>query len=138
MVKELNYANVVSCGIIQNTDGRGMSLLRARRERPRSRAAEQRDELASPHRLPSSGWGAPHTTTRLREDIAVRHADRGGRDPQRPFLGLPGGIASQTPVANTKTGHVRGFHPLPDLYAVHRWRGPSLPIGFALVIKTAS
>jgi hypothetical protein len=30
------------------------------------------------------------------------------------------------------------FHPPPDLYAVHRWRGPSLPIGFALVIKTAS
>jgi len=46
-IKELNYAKVVSCGIIQNTDGRGTSLLRPRRERPRSsRAAEQRDELA--------------------------------------------------------------------------------------------
>jgi len=25
-IKELNYANVVSCGIIQNTDGRSTSL----------------------------------------------------------------------------------------------------------------
>jgi len=33
-------------------------LLRARRERPRRRAADQRDEVAPPHRLPSSGRGA--------------------------------------------------------------------------------
>jgi hypothetical protein len=62
MVKELNYANVVSCGIIQNTDGRGMSLLRPRRDRPRSRAAEQRDERA-PFQWPMSPLLPP-------EDIA--------------------------------------------------------------------
>jgi hypothetical protein len=38
-------------------------LLRARRKRPRCRAAEQRDECASPHGPPSSGLG-PHITTR--------------------------------------------------------------------------
>src|SRR5258705_13434058 len=38
-----------------------LALLRARRERPRrSRAAEQRDELASPHVLPSDPGIAPY------------------------------------------------------------------------------
>ena len=37
------------------SDARGLAgLLRARRERPRRRAAEQRDELASPHSITSS------------------------------------------------------------------------------------
>src|SRR5215470_7864784 len=38
---------------LQHTDAPGR-LLRARRERPRCRTAEQRDELASPHSISSS------------------------------------------------------------------------------------
>src|SRR5262249_23700123 len=52
---------------------RHRGLLRARRERPRGRAAEQRDELASPHAHPSSGLG-PHITTPLRKNVAVHHS----------------------------------------------------------------
>jgi hypothetical protein len=48
-------------------------LLRLRRERPRRRAAEQRDELAPPHGRPSSGLG-PHITTPLRKNAAVHHS----------------------------------------------------------------
>ena len=42
-------------------------------ERPRSRAAEQRYERASPHGRPSSGSG-PHITTPLRKNAAVHHS----------------------------------------------------------------
>jgi hypothetical protein len=49
-----------------------VGLLRARRKRPSSRAAEQRDELASPHGpLLSSGR---HITTWLRENAVVHHS----------------------------------------------------------------
>jgi hypothetical protein len=41
-------------GATQKTDQRRYGLLRARRERPRRRAAEQRDEGASPHSITSS------------------------------------------------------------------------------------
>jgi len=42
------------------------------RERPCRRAAEQRDELTSPHGLPSSDW-RPDITTPPLENAAVRH-----------------------------------------------------------------
>jgi hypothetical protein len=42
-------------------DGGHLRPLRARRERPRCRAAEQRYERASPHGLSSSDW-RPHIT----------------------------------------------------------------------------
>jgi hypothetical protein len=44
----------------QNADASHALLLRARRERPRRRAAEQRDEFAAPdascHPIPPVGW----------------------------------------------------------------------------------
>src|SRR5262249_12380713 len=49
-------------------------LLRARCERPRRRlAAEQRDEIAAPHRRSFSGF-EPHITTPLRTNAAVHHS----------------------------------------------------------------
>ena len=45
------------------------TLLCARRQRPRRRAAEQRDELASPHVLPLSQ--GPHPTTRSQEKAVL-------------------------------------------------------------------
>jgi hypothetical protein len=59
-IKELTHANVVSGGIIQNTDGRSTDhrhgrLLRARRQRPGChRAADERDEFAASHSMTSS------------------------------------------------------------------------------------
>jgi len=48
-----------------------VSLLRARRKRPRCCAAKQRDELAPFHGLPSSGR-EPHITIPLRENAAMQ------------------------------------------------------------------
>src|SRR5262249_7930693 len=46
---------IIEVGACQQTDQRYCSLLRAHRERPRTRrAAEQRGELAPPHSIPSS------------------------------------------------------------------------------------
>ena len=52
-----------------------LALLRARRQRPRRRAAEQRDELAPPHGLPS-GRGLHPTTSK--EMPVVHHSKFGG------------------------------------------------------------
>ena len=52
-------------------------LLRARHQRPRRRAAEQRDELAPPHVLPSSRGS--HPTTRCRKYRAVHHSKFSGQ-----------------------------------------------------------
>jgi hypothetical protein len=38
-------------------------VLRVRRERPRDRAAEEREELAPPHALPSSNQGTAYYHT---------------------------------------------------------------------------
>jgi hypothetical protein len=59
---------------VKKPDHRNRWLLRACRERPNDRrAAEQRDELTSPHAPPSSVW-RPHITTPLRENAAVHHS----------------------------------------------------------------
>src|SRR5262245_320284 len=60
-------------GAPQETNNRHRRLLRPRRERPRRRAAEERDELASPHAQPTSGLG-PYITTPLRKNAAVHHS----------------------------------------------------------------
>jgi hypothetical protein len=66
----LTRSSVLGC---HNTIG-PTRLLCARRERPSGRrAAEKRDERASPHGLPSSDW-RPHITTPLRENAAVDHS----------------------------------------------------------------
>src|SRR4029077_21103900 len=58
----------------QHTDPpHGHTLLRPCRERPRRRAADQRDEVAPPHGRPFSDFG-PHITTSLRTNVAVRHS----------------------------------------------------------------
>src|SRR5262249_11425378 len=59
---------------VKKSDPRLRRLLRARPKRPRGRrAAEQRDELASPHGHPSSGLG-PHISTPLCNNVAVHHS----------------------------------------------------------------
>src|SRR5262245_18351054 len=51
----------VGSGMIEKADHRQRRLLRARRERPRSRTAEQRDEVAPFHSITSS---APASSVR--------------------------------------------------------------------------
>ena len=50
----LTFRIVRGCGQEDADAPHPLGLLRARRERPRRRAAEQRDELAPPHVLPSA------------------------------------------------------------------------------------
>src|SRR5262245_1151580 len=56
------------CGI-KETDHRYRRSLRTRRERPRSRAAEQRDEVASPHHSITSSALASSVGGTLRPSI---------------------------------------------------------------------
>jgi hypothetical protein len=50
-------------------------LLRARRQRPRGSAAEQRDELATPHSITSSAWDeAGRHFGRAAEQVQTRAA----------------------------------------------------------------
>src|SRR5262249_33364437 len=58
-------------------------LLRTRRERPRRRAAEQRDELAAPHGSPLVGGGPEPSSRDLAAVIpaASRQATRKARAP---------------------------------------------------------
>jgi len=59
------------------TDGRQLALLRARGQRPCGRrAAEQRDEIASPHRSPSSGRGPQITNFCWRSVVAFGFVQR--------------------------------------------------------------
>jgi hypothetical protein len=51
----------LSRSVVEESDHRHRRLLRARRERPRGRAAEQRDELAPSHCLPQDR-DQPHST----------------------------------------------------------------------------
>src|SRR5262244_1643532 len=55
----------------QNSDHRHRRLLRARRERPGRRAAEQRDELAAPHSITSSASNWIEFGTSMPSALAV-------------------------------------------------------------------
>src|SRR5262249_41480539 len=55
----------------QKPDHRHRGPLRARRERPRSRAAEQRDELAAPHSITSSARASSFSGTVRPSILAV-------------------------------------------------------------------
>src|SRR5262245_2072795 len=58
---------------MKKSNDRFCRLLRTRLQRPRRRAAEQRDEVASPHGHPSLGLGLDITTP-LRKNAAVHHS----------------------------------------------------------------
>src|SRR5262245_36671652 len=62
----------------------GLCLLQARRERPRRRTAEQRDEFAAPHSISSSAPWKRHATTHSFDDFVgdrqerIRHGEADG------------------------------------------------------------
>src|SRR5262249_9137660 len=68
---------------VEKSDHGHRRLLRARRERPCSRAAEQRDELAAPHGSPLVGGGPEPSSRDLATVIpaASRQATRKARAP---------------------------------------------------------
>src|SRR5262249_26569917 len=76
-VEKLNYTDVASCGIVENTNSRSRSLrLRwdngGRHVRPRGRrAAEQRDELAPLHSITSSAVASSFSGTVRPRLVAV-------------------------------------------------------------------
>src|SRR5262249_1432936 len=59
----------ISCE--KNADGRDFPLLRARRERPRGGAAEQRDEVATSHSITSSARPISGSGTVMPSALAV-------------------------------------------------------------------
>src|SRR5262245_24408984 len=86
-------------------------LLRACCERPRRRAADERDEVASPHGRASSGLGS-HFTTPLRKNAAVHHSKNCALMSQMSFASIR---PRQPPIATVeRTSSIGGFVPCMD------------------------
>jgi hypothetical protein len=91
---------------LKNPDYGHRRLLRTRRERPRRRrAADKRDEFASPHGRPSSDLGR-HITMPLRKNAGVHHSKNCALLSQ---MGL-GCVKTPALAADVRSGH----HPLTE------------------------
>src|SRR5262249_32839260 len=90
------FASGQTCALAQEADGRQLPrLLRPRRERPRRRAAEHRDELAAPdHSITSSASNCKELGTSMPSALAVCR------------------LMTSSNLVDCKTGRSAGFVPL--------------------------